>query len=167
MSDTRPNIIEALDDGETLIWQGHPKPGRPIPARANLIAILLYSGTIILLLTAYFLGLYKGHVQVFRLAIYGLIGAAAFLTYMGLKVTLFDRRRARSRDKRTAYAITDRRVVALAGPYRSEIKLSPGVRANVKAGGLDIAGPNAELRLDRLDDPSAVREILLREIESK
>ncbi|MCB1336678.1 MAG: hypothetical protein KDK10_04180 [Maritimibacter sp.] len=161
MSDVRPDISKALEAGESLVWQGHPKPGRPISRRANLIAFLLYSATILLLLIAYFLGIYRGHIETVRLLIYGLIGTAAFLTYMGLKLTLLDRRYARSRDRRTAYAITDRRVLSLAGPYRTEVALGPALSAEIRSGGLDIAAGETRLRLDRLDDAKAVREILL------
>lgn len=165
MTDPRPVIAEALEEGETLLWQGHPKPRRPISARANLIGTLFYSASALVLLTAYFVGLYFGHIQVYRLAIYLLIGTAAFLTYLGLKVTLLDRRRARARDKRTAYGITDRRVLALAGPYRAEVALGPELTAEVKRGGLDVAGPDAKLRLDRLADAKAAHEILIGVIE--
>ena len=80
---------------------------------------------------------------------------------MGLKLTLLDRRYARSRDRRTAYAITDRRVLSLAGPYRTEVALGPALSAEIRSGGLDIAAGETRLRLDRLDDAKAVREILL------
>ena len=58
-------------------------------------------------------------------------------------MTLLDRRRARARDARTAYAITDRRVLALAGPYTAEVALGPGVSAEVKARRCDHRGPRA------------------------
>jgi len=160
----RPDITKALAEGERLLWQGHPKPRRPISRRANLIGTLLYAGTIALLVFAWWLEIYWGHVPAFRLSVYGVIGTAAFLTFMGLRVTLLDRRRARARDARTAYAISDRRVLALAGPYTTEVKLGPGVKAVVKSGGLNVEGPEAKLRLDRLQDAKAARDILLAEI---
>lgn len=160
----RPDITAVLAEGERLLWQGHPKPGRPISRRANLIGALLYAATIALLVFAWWLGIYKAHIPWVRLSIYGVIGTAAFLTFAGLRVTLLDRRRARARDARTAYAITDRRVIALAGPYSAEIPLAPGLGATVRAGGLDVEGAGARLRLDRLDDPKAARAILVAEL---
>lgn len=158
---TRPDITAVLDDGERLLWQGHPRPGRPISRRAGLIGVLLYAATIALLVFAWYLGIYWDHVAGARLAIYGVIGTAAFLTFLGLRVTLLDRRRARARDARTAYGITDRRVIALAGPYKAEVPRGPGLRADLKAGGLDIEGVGARLRFDRLADPKAARDILV------
>ena len=160
----RPDIAAALAEGEELLWQGHPKPGRPVSSRANLIGVVLYSGTIVLLLFAWWLEIYWGYVPAFRLAVYGVIGTAAFLTFIGLRVTLLDRRRARARDKRTAYAITDRRVLALAGPYTAEVALGPEVRVDLKAGGVNVEGPDAKVRLDRLADAKAAQDILLAQI---
>ncbi|HCQ64893.1 MAG TPA: hypothetical protein DIU07_06875 [Rhodobacteraceae bacterium] len=160
----RPDITAALAEGEQLRWQGHPKPGRPVSHRASLIGVLFYSGTIALLLFAWWLEIYKGHLPGVRLSIYGVIGTAAFLAFVGLRVTLLDRRRARARDARTAYAITDRRVLALAGPYTAEVSLGPGVRAELKAGGVNVEGPGAKIRLDRLKDAKAAQGILLAEI---
>ena len=48
----RPDIATILAEGERLLWQGHPKRGRPISARANLMGTLLYVGTGLLLLGA-------------------------------------------------------------------------------------------------------------------
>ncbi len=160
----RPDIAAALDEGEQLLWQGHPKPGRPISHRANLIAVLFYTGTIALLLFAWWLEIYWGHIPAFRLSVYGVIGTAAFFTFVGLRVTVLDRRRARARDARTAYAITDRRVLALAGPYTAEVRLGPEVRAEVKAGGVNVDGGDTKLRLDRLQDAKAAHDILVAEI---
>ena len=160
----RPDITTELAEGEDLLWQGHPKPGRPISRRATFAGVLLYTATILLLLFAWWLEIYKGHLPGVRLAVYGVIGTAAFLTFVGLRVTLLDRRRARARDARTAYAITDRRVLALAGPYRAEVALGAGLRAEVKAGGLTVDGPQTRLRLDRLRDAKAARDILLAQI---
>ncbi len=161
----RPDITAALDTDETLLWQGHPKPRRPVSRRANIVATLLYLVTIALLLFCWWLEIYWGHVTGTRLAIYGLIGAAAFATYVGLRITLLDRRRARARDARTAYAITDRRVLALAGPYRAELALGPDLRARIRAGGINVDGPEGHIRLDRLSDPKAAHQILQRAIE--
>lgn len=161
---TRPDITLSLAEGEQLLWQGHPKPGRPISARANLIGALLYALAIGLLLFAWWLEIYKGHLQGVRLSIYGIIGTAAFLTFVGLRVTVLDRRRARARDARTAYGITNRRVLVLAGPYTAEVSLGPEVRAKVKAGGVNVEGPEARIRLDRLSDAKAAHEILMAEI---
>ncbi len=161
----RPDIQADLAEGETLLWQGHPKPGRPVSRRANLTAVLLYSATIAFLLFSWWLEIYKGHLPGVRLVIYGLIGTAAFTTFIGLRVTLLDRRRARARDARTAYAITDRRVLARAGPYMAEVGLGPGVRAEIRMGGVNVVGPEARLRLDRIADPKTAHDILVAEIE--
>jgi hypothetical protein len=160
----RPDITAELAAGETLLWQGHPKPGRPISPRANIIGALLYAATAALMLFAWWLAIYWGHLPAVRLAVYGVIGTAAFSTFVGLRLTLLDRRRARARDRRTAYGITDRRVLVLAGPYRSEVALAPGVRAEVKAGGINIEAPETKLRLDRLSDAKAAREIIMGQI---
>lgn len=160
----RPDIAATLAEGERLLWQGHPKPGRPTSARSALLGILFYSATTALMLFAWWLEIYKGHLPGVRLAIYGVIGTAAFFTFIGLRVTLLDRRRARARDARTSYAITDRRVLALAGPYTAEIDLGPDVRAEVKAGGVNVEAPEAKIRLDRLADPKAAHDILVAEI---
>lgn len=162
----RPDIAAALTEGEQLLWQGHPKPGRPISRRANLIGTLLYAVSMALLLFAWWLAIYWGHVPAFRLSVYGVIGTAAFLTFVGLRVTVLDRRRARARDARTAYAITNRRALALTGPYTAEVALGPGVKAVVKAGGLNVEAPGAGLRFDRLRDAKAARDILVAAIGS-
>ena len=160
----RPDITAALAEGEKLLWQGHPKPGRPISHRASLIGVLFYTATIALLLFAWWLEIYKGHLPGVRLSLYGLIGTAAFFAFVGLRITLLDRRRARARDARTAYGITDRRVLALAGPYTAEVALGPGVRAVIKAGGVNVEGQGAKIRLDRLKDAKAAHDILVAEI---
>lgn len=156
----RPDIATALDREEHLLWQGHPKPGRPISARANLMGLLFYLATVALLLSAWWLEIYKGHLPGVRLAIYGLIGTAAFFTFVGLRVTLLDRRRARARDARTAYGITERRVIVLAGPYRTEIARTPEMTTSLRGNGIDIAGPDGKIRLDRLADAKSALAIL-------
>ncbi len=160
----RPDISTALEEGEVLLWQGHPKRGRPISRRASLIGVLFYTGTIALLLFAWWLEIYKGHLPGVRLFLYGVIGTAAFFTFVGLRITLLDRRRARARDARTVYGITNRRVLALAGPYAAEVPLRPGVRAEIKAGGVNVEGSGAKIRLDRLKDAKAAHDILVAEI---
>jgi len=160
----RPDIATALDPGETLLWQGHPKKGRPMTSRAGTTGALLFLGAVVLLLLAGFLEIRFGYQPAVHLSIYGIIGTAAFLTYLGLHVTLLRRRRARARDARTAYGITNRRIVVRAGPYTADLPLGPEVRAEVAGGGLDITAPGTTLRLDRLDDADAAREILMAQI---
>lgn len=166
MSD-RPDIAAALAPGETLLWQGHPQPGRRVPVRATLIATALYAGTAVLLVIAWYLAIYRGDAPQTRLVAFGLIGTAAFLTYLGLRITLLDQRRTRARDSRTAYAVTDRRVLMLAGPYRAEVALGPGVSVSRSGDALTIIGPEARLRFERLDDAAHARDILLARMEGR
>lgn len=160
----RPDIAAALSEGETLLWQGHPKRGRPVSHRGNILGALFFGLSLGLMVFAWWLAIYWGHLAVWRLAVYGVIGTAAFLMFVSLRVTFLDRRRARSRDARTAYAITDRRVMALAGPYRAEIPLGPDVQATHRAGGVDIARADSRIRFDRLADAKQAHDILTSEI---
>ncbi|MEZ5721699.1 MAG: hypothetical protein R3D59_08530 [Paracoccaceae bacterium] len=160
MSD-RPDIASRLHEGENLLWQGHPKPGRRISTRAGAIGALFYAAAMALLLFAWWLEIYWGHVPTWHLAVYGVIGTAAFCTFVGLRITLLDRRRARSRDARTAYAITDRRVLALFGPYITEIALGPEVHTELAGGGVNVEKGGASIRFERLSDAKSVHGILL------
>lgn len=164
----RPEISTALNEGETLLWQGHPKPGRQTPFRASLFANLLYGVTMILGLIAWYLGVYQMHSPATKLIIYGLIATGTFATYWALKITWLNRRRARSRDARTAYAITDQRALTLAGPYAAEVPLAAGAGAEIVKIGkrgtlaqLVITGEKGTLTFDRLDDAGAARDILM------
>lgn len=163
----RPDIAVHLHDGERLLWQGHPSAGRRLSARANTLGAIFYAATAVLLLFAWWLEIYWGHVPAYRLAVYGVIGTAAFATFLGLRVTLLDRRRARARDGRTAYAITDRRVLALFGPYTSEIPLGPEVHVERAGGGINVETPGEFIRLERLGDAKAAHRILTEAIEAK
>ena len=160
----RPDINAALAPGEALLWQGAPKPGRPTPARANLIAALLYALTIGLAGAAWYVEVFRLSGPGTHLAAYGLVGSAAFATYMGLRISVLDRRRARARDARTAHAITDRRALTLSGPYKAELVLGPGLRAELAGGTLTLTGPDGRLRFERLADADAARAILLNQI---
>lgn len=163
MSD-RPDIAAALAPGEQLLWQGAPKRGRPTPLRATLIASLLYLATLILLLVAWYVEVFHGQNAEMHLVSYGLVGSAAFATFLGLRLSLLDRRRARARDARTAYGITDKRALALAGPYESAVPLTPGLTAEAKGSTLTITGPGGQLRFERLTDAAEARKILLQQI---
>jgi hypothetical protein len=164
MSD-RPDIAAALEPGETLLWRGFPQPGRRIPVRATVFAAIYAAATLILLLFAWYLEVWWGHVPQWHLMVFGLIGTAAFFAFLALRVSLLDRRRARARDRRTAYGITDRRALALAGPYRSEVRLVPGVTVKRFADSVTVEGETARLRFERLDDAGAARNILASQIE--
>lgn len=161
----RPDIAAALDQGERLLWQGHPEPGRRVPVRATIYAILLSIAAFALLILSWYLALWHADAPQIRLLVFGLIGTAAFLTFLALRVTLLDRRRARARDRRTAYAITDRRALILAGPYRAEVPLGPGVRVRRFDDFVTVVGDDARLRFERLDDATAARDILVAQIE--
>lgn len=160
-----PEIARALEPGEKLLWQGHPEPGRRVPLRATLIAALLFFLTLVLLAFAWYLAIWHNDRQQIRLIAYGLIGSGAFFTYLGLRFTVLDRRRARARDKRTAYAITDRRALLVAGPYNAEVRLTPGVAVKRFGESVAIEGENARIRFERLDDATSARDILIAQIE--
>ncbi len=168
---TRPDpatlLDEGLDEGETLLWQGQPKPGRPVPRRAALIAVLLYLATFALFGFAWWLALIKGNLPGVKLAVYGMIGTAAFCTFVGLRLTLLNRRRARARDAATRYAITDRRVLAMAGPYRTEVALDDAVDVRKSGNAVIVTTPGTRLHLDRLDDAAAAYDILQARIGGK
>lgn len=156
----RPDISEALEADETLLWSGYPKPGRPVSGRALLLSMIFSATTIVLLAFGWWLEIFWGHVPVWRITVYFVIATAAFSTYLALRVTLLDRRRARSRDACTAYAITDRRVLMRAGPYTSELKLGPAITARASGSTLVIEGPEARLQFERLDDAAEARDIV-------
>lgn len=163
----RPDIAAALGPGETLLWQGAPKPGRPAPIRARTVAALLYAGTTALAAFAWYLEIFWGHVPAFHLAVFGVIGAAAFLTWLGLRLTVLNSRRARARDARTAYGISDRRALTLAGPYTAALPIGPDLGVEAQGGTLILTGPEGRLCFERLDDAAAARDILMRQIEGQ
>ncbi len=156
----RPDIAAVLDADEALLWRGHPSAGRRSTAKATALGALFYVATIAFVILGWWVEIFRGHVPVWHLVVYAVIAAAAFTAYLGLRVTLLDRRRARARDARTAYAITDRRALAIAGPYRSEVRLGPEVTADLSGDLLLIDGPAAHLRFERLDDAARARDIL-------
>jgi len=161
----RPDVNAALEAGEVLLWQGHPKPGRPVSFRANLLGAVLYLSAILLVLFAGWLEIYWGHMTQWRLMVYLLVSTAALTTYLGLRLTLLDRRRARARDAATAYAITDRRAFARAGPYHSEVGLGPQVSVQARGTTLIVEGPEARIAFERLDGAEQARDILLARIK--
>ncbi|PIE08189.1 MAG: hypothetical protein CSA74_03130 [Rhodobacterales bacterium] len=167
MTTPHPDLAAILAEGERILWQGQPKPGRPISPRATLTSVLLYLAAFVLFAFAWWLELFKGHLPGVRLAIYGIIGSAAFCTYMGLRLTLLDRRRARARDAATRYAITDRRVLVLAGPYRAEVPLTDDVQTEQDGDTVTVSAPGTRIRLERLDDAKAAHGILLSRIGEK
>lgn len=161
----RPDIPAALAPGETLRWQGFPQPGRRIPVRAAVFASIFFMATVLLLVFAWYLAIFKQTVPGIHLVVYGLIGSAAFLTYLGLRLSLLDRRRARARDARTAYGVTDRRALVRAGPYTAEVALTPGVVVRRSGDSLTIEGKTSAVRFERLNDAPAARDILIAQIE--
>lgn len=163
----RPDISAALGPGETLLWQGAPKPGRPAPRRDSLIAALLYLAAAAVLVFAWYLEIFWGHVPALHLAVFGLIGTAAFFTWLGLRLTVLNSRRARARDARTAFGITDRRAIVLIGPHTAALDLGPGMTAEATGDTLTISGPEGRLRFERLDDAGAARDTLTRQIEGQ
>lgn len=170
----RPDIDTLLQPGETLLWQGHPMRGRPTAGRANLLASLAYVLTFACGLTAWYFGIYRFYEPGTKLIVYALIATAAFATYWGLRITWLATRRARARDARTAYAITDRRALTLAGPYDAEVALGPTVtvtlreipRSRGKLSQLVITGDKGALTFDRLADAAAARDTLMAQIRS-
>jgi len=160
----RPDITAALDAGETLLWQGAPRPGRPTPARRQAIAAGLYALSLALTAGAWYLAVFRLHSAEIQLLAYALVAAAAFATFAGLRVSALATRRARARDARTAYAITDRRALTLSGPYRAEVRLAPGLRIARDGQRLDITGDKGTLSFDRLADADAAHDILLARI---
>lgn len=163
----RPDVAAVLEPGETILWQGQPEPGRRLPVRATAFAGLSFAATLFLLMFAWYLEIWWGHVPHWHLAVIGVIGTAAFFTFLALRISLLDRRRARARDAHTAYAITNRRALMLAGPYRDEVPLMPGVTVNRTGDSVTILGKQARLRFERLDDARAARDILCARIEGE
>lgn len=162
---TRPVVSAALEAGEVLLWEGHPRPGRPASFRANVFGAALYACAFLLVLGAWWLEIFQGHMPQWRLVVYLLVSTAAFCTYLGLRLTLLNRRRARARDAATAYAITDRRALALAGPYHAEVGLGPEVSVRARGTTLVVEGPEARVAFERLDGAEQARDILLARIE--
>lgn len=162
---TRPDIAAELEPGEKLLWQGHPEPGRRIPLRATITASAFFFVTVVLLVVAWYLAIRLGSTTQTRLIAYGLIGSAAFFTFLGLRVSLLDLRRARARDRRTTYAITDRRALLIAGPYNTEVRLVSGVAVKRFDDSVTVEGETARIRFERLDDAATARDILIAQIE--
>ncbi|SMH48142.1 hypothetical protein SAMN05661107_1964 [Maritimibacter sp. HL-12] len=162
-----PDVSAVLDPGETLLWQGRPRPGRPISLRSKRLGAALFLGSLLLLFLALWLEIFLGHTPQWRLVVYLLVSTAAFCTYLGLRLTLLDRRRARARDAATVYAITDRRALVLAGPYRAEVGLGPEVSVQGQGATLFVEGPEARLAFERLDAAEQARDILLARIEDR
>lgn len=156
----RPDVATALEEGETLLWQGAPKRGRPTPLRANLIAAGLYALTLALAGLAWYVAVFRTTGPAMQLLSYALVAAAAFSTFMALRITLLDTRRVRARDAHTAYGITDRRVLSLAGPHSVEMRLEPGLKLALTGDRLEVSNAKGTLRLDRLSDAEAARDIL-------
>jgi len=163
----RPEVAAALGAGETLLWQGQPEPGRRLPVRATAFAGLCFAATLLLLVLAWYLEIWWGHVARWHLAVFGVIGTAAFFTFLALRISLLDRRRARARDAHTAYAITNRRALVLAGPYRAEVPLGPGVGVSQTGDSVTILGSGQKLRFERLDDARTAQGILITQIEGR
>lgn len=163
MSD-RPDIAARLAPGERLLWQGQPQPGRRVPVRATIFATLYGLAAATLLLASWFLAIWHNDMPNVRLIVFALIAVAALLTFFALRLTLLDQRRARARDRRTAYAITSNRVLAVSGPYSSELTL--GSQINVKRTGdtLTVSGPTETIRFERLDDARNAQDILAAQI---
>lgn len=156
----RPDIAALLEPGEELLWTGHPSPGRPVPRHARRRAVLMFAATPALLLVAGYLAIYRGHLPGWNAAVLGLVTLAALLTWLGLRITVLDRRRARARDRHTAYAITTRRALAVTGPYAAEVPLAPGASVAQASAALEIKSANGRVQFERLDDAAAVRTIL-------
>ena len=159
MSD-RPDIAAALGPGEQLLWQGQPQPGRRVPVRATIYATLFGLLTAVLLLVSWFLAVWHSDMPNVRAIVFGLIAVAALFTFFALRITLLDQRRARARDRQSAYAITDARALAIAGPYRAEVVLGPGVSVKRAGDTLSIAGNTDSLHFERLDDAREAQNIL-------
>ncbi len=161
----RPDIAARLEAGETLVWQGHPKPGRRAPLRVVGYAALLAFGSFALLLVAGWVELFQAPSPAWRLTIYLLIASAAFLTYFALRITVLKTRRDRARDAHTAYAITDRRALTLSGPYAAELPVGSDTTADLTGDRLIIQSGADSLRFDRLTDAAAAQDILMRQIQ--
>lgn len=160
----RPDITAALEAGETVLWRSYPRPGRAAAPGAAKLGILLFLATPGLLFLAGWIAIYYAQSLPPRLLVYLLITAAALCTYFALRVTLLDRRRARAHDARSIYAITDRRALVLAGPYRAEVQHAAAVEVRVSGDTVEISGPEGRLQFERLDDAAEARDILMARI---
>jgi hypothetical protein len=156
----RPDIGAVLEPGEDLLWSGHPRPGRRVPRHALLRAFLMFAATPPLLLVAGYIAIYRGDLLIWNGAVLALVTLAALVTWLGLRITVLDRRRARARDRRTAYAITPRRVLAVTGPYMAEVPLGPGAVFAQVGDTITIASGTDSIRFERLADAAAVRSLL-------
>lgn len=163
----RPDIAAKLAPGEALLWQGQPEPGRRVPLRATVYASVLGGLTAVLLLASWFVAVWHATMPNARIIVLGLIVAAALATFFALRLTLLDRRRARARDKRTAYAITDRRALVLAGPYLTEVALGPETEVKRLGDTLRISRGETSLRFERLSDARAAQSLLTARLEGE
>lgn len=164
---TRPDIAARLAPEEVLLWQGQPEPGRRVPLRATIIAAVFGTITAVLLLMSWFLAIWHSDMPNVRAIVFALIAAAALLSFFTLRLTLLDRRRARARDKRTAYAITDRRALVLAGPYLTEVALGPETEIKRLGDTLRISQGETSLHFERLSDARAAQRLLAARLEGK
>lgn len=158
------DITDALAPGETLLWSGGPRPGRRMPRKAARIAIALYAATAGLMGIAWYLALAKGGGNGWQVVVLVLVALSALLTTLGLRITLLDQRRARSRDRNIGYAVTSERALVIARPYRSEVRLGPETSVTMDGGVITVSGGGKTVRFERLDDAPAVRDILLARI---
>lgn len=156
----RPDLTAELNEGETLLWKGHPMSGRPLPRRKQGMAALFFVAALLAIAVAGALASLEAPTPAQGLAVYALVGAAGFFTYAGLRASLLERRRAHARDRHTTYAITDRRALLRAGPFGGEVVLEPGVTARAEGDVLTISGTDAQLRFERIADAASVRDII-------
>ncbi|MEJ2036108.1 MAG: hypothetical protein P8X69_08635 [Maritimibacter sp.] len=161
----RPDIAAQLAEGEELVWQGHPKPGRKSSGQAKITGAVLSLASLVLFAGAVALALFKGHLPVWTLTAYLIVATAAFLAFVALRVTVLATRQARARDARTSYGITDRRALTLSGRYAAELPLAAEMGAEIIGDRLIITSGADSLRFDRLDDAPAARDMLMRQIE--
>lgn len=164
-------LTDELEPGETLLWQGQPLPGRGVARNGWRWFWLMVLAALTLFLMAIGLMIFLPLQSPLALLPMPLVGLSSFATFLALKVSVLDRRRARARDRVTRFGLTERRALARVGPYRFEIPLSSGTEITYREdelGALIFAAEGHDpLSFDRLMDARAAKDIATAQIEAQ
>lgn len=164
-------LTNELEPGETLLWQGQPAAGRGVSSNGWRWFWLMVLAAVTLFLMAIGLMIWLPLESSLAALPMPLVALSAFATFLALKVSVLDRRRARARDRVTRFGLTERRALARIGPYRFEIPLSPATKITYREDELGALIFQAEgcdpLSFDRLEDARAAKDIATAQIEAQ